>query len=492
MKHLTLVKLLIAANLLLYAYSLWQRQPDVDDAWIGEHAFWLAKNGFVRSDLMYGITSQETRQIVHHKLFTLNGALFVKTLGFSLLTLKSVSLVWFMGFLVLFLSYVKRKLGEEASWLALLLITTNAFIFQYSFVYRPEIMVMTLGFASYIFMEKYLRGTGSWHQAAMSGAFAALAATAHLNGLIFIAAGLAILLLRWKLKAILVFGTFSGLFLTLYFYDFTADYNFRFWLHQINDSPALHKSQILPSSLLFIGKPFNEHLRFFHSPKEISQSLLLIFLLLINFRTLKQESLLLQYAAALVVFLSLLAVHTTSKYMLLYLPFIVLIITTSFMDIYRQRASGSPLRWGFTYGKTYRWSLGLLALLLATHLFWNFSIAAEKFDPGRNRLLSQKYFGSQTEKLKVLAPMTFIFDEMGRFGRIQSDLGIAEMQKAGRQLSGKRLLHYADSLKVDYVLITDEYRSKFGMDTLDANNYSKLGYRIAGAEAGLLVLGRNR
>jgi hypothetical protein len=88
--------------------------------------------------------------------------------------------------------------------------------------------------------------------------------------------------------------------------------------------------------------------------------------------------------------------------------------------------------------------------------------------------------------------MTLIFDEMGRFGRIQSDLGIAEMQKAGRQLSGKRLLHYADSLKIDYVLITDEYRSKFGMDTLDANNYNKLGYRIAGAEAGLLVLGRNR
>lgn len=491
MKHLTLVKLLIVVNLLLYVYSLWQRQPDVDDAWIGEHAYWLVKNGFVKSDLMYGITSQEIRQIVHHKLFTLNGALFVKTFGFSLLTLKSVSLVWFIGFLILFLVYVKRKLGEEAGWLALLLITTNAFIFQYSFVYRPEIMVMTLGFASYIFLEKHFNNSGGWQYAALSGALAGLAATAHLNGLIFVASGFTILLLRWKLRSMIVFSTFAVLFLGIYFYDFTSEYNFSFWLYQINDSPALHKSQILPSSLLFIAKLFNEHLRFFHSPKEISLSLLLIFLLVINFRTLKKETLLLQYFTALVVFLSLLAVHTTPKYLLLYMPFIVLTITISFIDIYNQRASSSRLKWRLTYSKTYQWSLGLLTLLFATHLFWNFIIATDKFDPGKNRLLAQKYFGTNTQGIKVLAPMTFIFDEMGRFERIQSDLGIAEIQKAGRQFSGNRLLQYADSLKIDYVMITDEYRSKFGMDTLDAGNYGKHGYRIAGAEPGLLILGRN-
>lgn len=98
MKHLTLVKLLVVVNLLLYVYSLWQRQPDVDDAWIGEHAYWLVKNGFVKSDLMYGITSQEIRQIVHHKLFTLNGALFVKTFGFSLLTSRVSAWCGLLGF----------------------------------------------------------------------------------------------------------------------------------------------------------------------------------------------------------------------------------------------------------------------------------------------------------------------------------------------------------------------------------------------------------
>lgn len=399
--------------------------------------------------------------------------------------------MWFIGFLILFLGYVKRKLGEEAGWLALLLVTTNAFIFQYSFVYRPEIMVMTLGFASYIFLEKHFNNSGGWQYAAFSGALAGLAATAHLNGLIFIAAGSVVLLMRWKLKALIVFSVFSVLFLGIYFYDFTAEYNFSFWLYQINDSPALHKSQILPSSLLFIAKLFNEHLRFFHSPKEISLTLLLIFLLIINFRTIKKESLLLHYFAALVVFLSLLAVHTTPKYLLLYMPFIVLIITSSFIDIYNQRASGNRLKWGLTYTKTYQWSLVLLAVFFVTHLFWNYMIAAEKFNPDKNRLLSQKYFGANTQKVRVLAPMTFIFDEMGRFDRIQSDLGIAELQKSGRLFSGNRLLQYADSLKIDYVMITDEYRSKFGMDTLDAGNYGKHGYRIAGAEPGLLILGRN-
>ncbi|NTW26573.1 MAG: hypothetical protein HGA37_17885, partial [Lentimicrobium sp.] len=154
MRLLFPIKILIVLTLLLFAYSLWQRTPDIDDAWIGEHAYWMSQNGFVKSELMHGITGQETRHIVHHKIFTLNGALFIKLFGFSLQTLKSVSLLWLGIFLFIFIGYIKRILGSKSAWFAFLLTILNALIFQYSFVFRPEIMVMTLGFVSYLFLEK--------------------------------------------------------------------------------------------------------------------------------------------------------------------------------------------------------------------------------------------------------------------------------------------------------------------------------------------------
>ena len=59
----------------VFLYSLWERIPDIDDAWIGEYAYWFAKDGYVHSELMRGINMQETNFVVHHKLFNLNGAI---------------------------------------------------------------------------------------------------------------------------------------------------------------------------------------------------------------------------------------------------------------------------------------------------------------------------------------------------------------------------------------------------------------------------------
>jgi SAM-dependent methyltransferase len=70
------------------------------------------------------------------------------------MTIKSVSLLWLCVFLIIFTRYVRRTIGKEAAWFALLITLYNSLIFQYSFVFRPEIMVMTLGFISYLFLEK--------------------------------------------------------------------------------------------------------------------------------------------------------------------------------------------------------------------------------------------------------------------------------------------------------------------------------------------------
>ncbi len=491
MKHITLVKVLILFTFLLFVFSLWQRSPDIDDAWIGEHAYWMAEKGYVKSELMHGITMQDIRHIVHHKFFTLNGALFIKTFGFSLFTIKSVSLLWLSIFLLVFIGYVRRKLGIEAAWFALLIVISNALIFQYSFVFRPEILVMTLGFLSYLFLERYMKGEEKYIFLIVSGLFAGLAAASHLNGLIFMAAGAVLLLVKKRFKAAILFSLFTLPAFSVYFFDFTSRYDIHYWLYQINDSPALHKSTILPSSIAFLGKIFNEHLRFFHSPKEISFSLLFLFMLLINYRNLKPEGNLMKYLLLLVIFLSLLAVHSTSKYMLLYLPYMVLIVLKSFHSFYLNRHNPLSLRWGLTTVGAYRSSLVLLGLYFVINMVWNTGIAIKKFDPGRNRQLTLKHMGHHTSNLNILAPMTFIFNEIGHFKRIQSDLSIVEMQKAGEKLSGPSLLNYADSLQIDYLIITDEYRSRFGIDRIKPEDYLQYGYTVSGIESGMIILNKN-
>ncbi|NTW26041.1 MAG: hypothetical protein HGA37_15190, partial [Lentimicrobium sp.] len=380
--------------------------------------------------------------------------------------------------------------GSEAAWFAFLLTILNALIFQYSFVFRPEIMVMTLGFVSYLFLEKSLVDNKNNAYLIISGLFAGLAAATHLNGLIFMAAGGFLLLWKRNFKGTLIFALSTIPAFAIYFYDFTGQYGINYWLYQVNDSPALHKSTILPSSLAFLGKMLNEHLRFFHSPKEISFSLLFLFMLIVNFRNLKSEDNSLKYLLLLVVFLSLLAVHSTSKYILLYLPYIMLIVIRSFFFFYKNRLSQVPLRFRLTTRNAYNTSFVLISLFLITNMAWNIDIALKKFDPEKNRQLAKKYMGMQTSRLNILAPMTFIFNEIEHFNRIQSDLSITEMNKAGKSYKGLEFLSLAESLELDYLIITDDYRSKFGLDSMKTADFVNSGYIISGKETGITILKR--
>lgn len=482
------IKILLILIGLLFIFSLWNRMPDIDDAWIGEHAYWLSRNGYVKSDLMYGVTQQEDINIVHHKLFNLNGALFILLAGFSLWTLKSVSLFWGVIFLVVYYNYVSKKLSTSAAWFALLLMAVNAFVFQYSFVYRPEIMVMTIGFVSWVFLEKYFSNETDKVNLYLSGLIAGLAAATHLNGLIFIISGGILLLWNRKLVPALLFGISAIPSFSIYFFDFSRDFGINFWLYQITEAPALHKPSDLPLLISVLIKPFREHLRFFHSPVEISLSLLFIFSLMVCYPLLKKERNMLRYLLLLVISLSLITVHTTAKYILLYLPFIIFIITYSSVNIYKGHKL-ADVKWLNLNGSKATVYLGvLLALFFTANMYHNIEISAKKFDRRRYQELTENYIGSHTDTVSVVAPMDFIFYGIGGFERIQSDLQFADLQKAGYNLSGTHFLEFADSLKIDYLLLTLHYREKFDLDKFSESDYNDAGFEVIGRDRDILVI----
>ncbi|MDP3446150.1 MAG: hypothetical protein Q8T08_25095, partial [Ignavibacteria bacterium] len=83
--------LLLAA---MFIVSIPHRKVHIDDAWLGEHSYWLWKDGTTKSKLMTGIAESEKRLVLHHKLFTIQGAALFAVFGFSLQWLKSISFIY--------------------------------------------------------------------------------------------------------------------------------------------------------------------------------------------------------------------------------------------------------------------------------------------------------------------------------------------------------------------------------------------------------------
>ena len=477
MKMDNFIKIALLVLAMLFAFSLWQRQPDIDDAWIGEHAYWMAEKGYVKSELMHGITQQHVRHIVHHKFFTLIGAVFIHIFGYSLFTLKSVSLFGLLIFLWVFFKYQRKHSERGELWIAMLMIAVNAFIFQYSFVYRPEIIVMTLGFISFITLERGTKAFPDYKWIIISGMVAGLAAATHLNGLIYISAGGLLLLFKRKPIHAVVFGLAALPTFSIYFYDFTREFGPEYWLYQLKDAPALHNKSMLPDWLWILERPFREQMRFFHSPKEISFTLLFLFLLIAGFKQIKkQQKDHLIYLIVLIISLSTLSVHSTSKYLLLYLPIMILIMARAFTEIALGN-SGKTREIRLRREPKAYWAGALLLIYLTVQMVWNVDNSLDKYNPRANRAFTEKYFGPDSKELNILAPMNFIFNEITQFNRIQGDLGYADLQKTGLPLHGTYLLKFADSTGLDYLLITKEYRYRFGMDTLSEVQRNKSGFK---------------
>jgi hypothetical protein len=475
MKPVFLIIGMVVFTVLLFISSFIHHPPGVDDAWIGEHAYWMSKLGYVKSELMHGITNQHIRNIVHHKFFTLLGSGFIYIFGFSLLTLQSVNLVAMICFFWVFTRYLTKNSTVTEIWTGILLMAVNALVFQYSLAYRPEIIVMTFGFISYIFLEKAIQSPDTKKFLAGSGLFAGLAAATHLNGLIYIMAGGLLLLLKKRPMHAVILGLCALPTFAIYFYDFTPEYNIAFWHHQIYDAPALVKKSEFPDFLRFLVKPFREQQRFFHSPKEISLTLLFIFSLIVSRDKAKTIQTPFIYFVLLVLSLMLISVHGTTKYLLLYLPVMMIIMAKSLGQLLAENYN-KPISLKILF-TPYHWAIFFVAIYVCTQSVHNILQSMEKYNPDANRQMVVTHIGNHTRHLNILAPMNFIFNEMDHFHRIQGDLGFSDLQKSGKPMYGKHLLQYADSLQLDYLIITKEYRKDFGMDTFPEQQRMLNGYR---------------
>jgi len=465
---------------LLFTFSLYQRAPHIDDAWIGEHAYWVSETGLARSELMRGVNMQEQQLVVHHKLLVYQGAAFIKIFGFSLYTLKSVSLVYFILFLLAFFHFFnKRILSYNETLFGILLLMTNAIFFEYSFVYRPEIPIMTLGFFSYILLDNAINKSGSGQWCIIgSGLIAGLSFSTHLNGVIFLVSGFMLLLWNRKYLYSIIFVASSIPTVFIYFIDMLSVSKFQLWYQQMFNSPSIDSNVFTGTISDIFSRILKTLMLFLHSPKEISFTLFILSTYLLTYKHLKQHKNLLRYSILLMLTLALFAVHTSSKYLLLYMPYLFIISILSIRYIFDQAKSLTFFNSISNRRAVIKIISAIVLIYLAIQVIYDTRISFDKFDSNKHHILIEQYVKGQTDSLNIIAPMVFIFNEIASFNRIQSDMCYGEFSKSDSSIYKEGFLRLVGFYENDYIFLRNRYIKHFGINEMTDEEVIKCKYMV--------------
>jgi hypothetical protein len=443
--------LLLIASIIFIAYQL-DNIPRTDDEYLSEQLYWLIYHGKVRSDLGYHDLGYDTYQSIYHKLFVYSGYVFCTVFDWSLYTLHSLSFLYFILFLVIFYFYTKTRSVSTDNYqffAVTILLLFNQDLLYAAGDFRPETMIMALGFTAYALLEKYLR-QGKTSALALSAFCAGLCMFAHLNGIIFIIAGCLLLLLRKKWKAAIIYGLVAIIAFLPYFVDILYNADLAYFWHQFTHDPVLHSSVIHWYDPLL--KIVNEQSRFLFTEKQIILTASLIVVLLFSYKRLKQtHATLLSYTLVLIVSLALVCPSKSSKYMVLYLPFLYLILVEGWQ--YMEASNIKP--------KIYTIRILIAAGILVSLFYSGRQIAVNIANLRSGGVIAEhKALTNKIEAdhktVNLLAPRLMVFNELGKFNRLQ-DIGM---------VAKENFRNYISSSDIDYVIFSEQDRNYFHLDQL--------------------------
>lgn len=126
-----------------------------------------------------------------------------------------------------------------------------------------------------------------------------------------------------------------------------------------------------------------------------------------------------------------------------------------------------------------KWITNLLVILFIIFVtvssYYNVDLAIKKFSADQNRELALKYAGSKESNMNIVAPMTFIFNEINNFNQIQGDLCYVQLQKLDSTVYGEGFLKKANDFDRELIMISSNYQELLGISTYnkgdDFENY---------------------
>lgn len=468
---------LLVAGLLAFLSTLWHRSPYIDDCWFGEQAYYWLKDGTVRTPSIQAGLGWDQHLWVYHKLNIWLGAAAIACFGWSVYALKAITLLFYFLFFVVFIRFFRQQAhAGTLLTVALALFLTHPLPAFFAFTFRPEIAVMFFGFVSFSMLmpsspQKISIGKASFVAGLMAGA----AFLTHMNGIIFVTAGLALLLFERKYSCLPLFVAGSALTGMLFFIDMHSLHDIRCWLGQINHWPDeiagnyTHHGSRLMSIFRKLG---DEQMRFFWSPRVIPFSVLFFFALISNFRYLwhTQKSLLV-YTLSLILSLNLFGSQIAERYLLYYLPMLVIIVALA----YSRRAGAPSPRWMAIFGLLVLFQLFVLVKQTV-------NIVQTNKPPAQIHAEIAACIPKGTHK--ILAPYPFIFNELGQYDLLTYH-SLEYFETVNHlKLTGQQALQRCHDLGADCILVyedvwSDPERNRWFAPALDGQNalYQKVAER---------------
>ncbi|WP_439582289.1 hypothetical protein [Dyadobacter bucti] len=442
------------------------RYPTGDDAWFAEQSFWLQKEGIIRSEFFRGLLGWENQILVSHKLFLLVGAVFIQLFGYQLPALQFVGLVFFYTIVCELIIYIRKREGEIYSWYLpamLILVFANRLLVKMSFENRPEMMLAALGFGSFLLIDHDRKST--W-KVLLAAVLAGLAFLTHLNGVIYLIAGLVTLICSRNYRSTLVFMIAGGFTCLAYFIDIIqADNGLLAWYQQFRGDPATQNAFGLSSKLLqLVTYPR----LFFHSPEQIAVSLLLVFLLWNQRAYIKLLPVRLRvYSLTLLLSFWLITKANGALYLVLFIPFMLVLA----YELYRL----APFRsWALKLVIAAYFVIGVVGMCQIIYTNATMEYLPVSYEKLRKDIPDHK---------SGFVPLTFFFNEYEQYPRLLTHENY-KLQSNKKGMTTVKMAKWAYKngagfIVMDYKFRPEPYYPKAGTKKIPFYNLSFFNGRFA-------------
>ncbi len=462
---------------LLFPLAFFNHAIFIDEGWLGQQVYSLLSHGTVTSDLFRDAAPLNGNIVIYHKLLIWFGLALSRLFGWGLYSLRAVSLVSGLALLMLLgLPRASFKASHSGLLAAVFLAFTPLF-FKQMIIFRPEMLLTMLGFASFLLLERGLNKPLPL-LIPLSGLLAGLSGSAHAAGLAFAVAGGVVLLAHRQYRGLIWYAGCAALAFFPYISGWFTD-------HEQFIAQVFHNKLTEANLSLPWWRPLldlvDEHKRWFRTPDVIGLSVLFVLAAVqLTWEQIRRNRVFWTYLVVLAVLIAAAPLpKMIVRYILPVTPFFAVVIA----NVWRQQIRHTdPFRrfirlvfvlWSvvfFVYGAA---TLGKDALWQRNH---------ELAD--NHRLAQMMPSGSL-----VLAPFSFVFPEQPNY-TIQSYFGARYAADGNR--SADFLDRYADSLKVHFMILSPEELSDWKLDTLNLAQSFRLYTPVKeGVPKGRWLLARN-
>ncbi len=274
----------------------------------------------------------------------------------------------------------------------------------------------------------------------LAGVLAGLAMLCHLNGVIFLIAGLVTLIYIKNFRGALLFSIAGGITGAFYFADIipVAD-GLSTWYYQFRNDPATQNAFGWEAKVMVL---LTYPKLFFESPEQAALSIVLVYLLITQRTFIKNIPAVLKiYSLVIFITFWLITKNGSGTYIPLFMPFMLVLI----YELYKLSNVKSI---GFKLIIAVYFVIGLYGTIEIIYANFNKPYLPDAYKQLRTKLPYKK---------NGLVPLTFFFNEYEQYGHLLSNENYKHHATPTND-PANQMPQWANTNNVDFILMDYEYR----------------------------------